>query len=115
MTRGKWRQKMDKTLYFVLALVITAGITYFIRLTPMIFIKGRIKNKFLKSFLYYVPYAVLSTLAFPAIVLTTSSPISGGAAAVGCIILAYRRKGLITCMIGGVLTVFLVGLFMMLI
>ena len=101
---------MNKTLYFVLALLITAGITYLIRLLPMICVRGRVKNRFLKSFLYYVPHTVLSTLTFPAILFCTESYISGILAVVVSIFLAYKGKGLITCMLGGVMTVFLTGL-----
>ena len=51
---------------------------------------------------YYVPYVVLSVLAFPAILLSTEHMISGLAAAVVCAALAFWRKGLITCMVGSV-------------
>ena len=93
---------MNKTAYFLLALLITAGITYLIRLLPLLFVRKRIKNEFLKSFLYYVPCVVLSVLAFPAILTATGNLASGAAAAAVCVLIAYRNKGLITCMIGSV-------------
>lgn len=93
---------MDKTVYFVLALLVTAGITYLIRLLPLLFVRKRIKNEFLKSFLYYIPYVVLSVLAFPAILTSTGNLASGIAAAVVCAILAYMNRGLIVCMLGSV-------------
>lgn len=93
---------MSKPLYFVIALLITAGITYLIRLLPFLFVRKRIKNRFLKSFLYYVPHVVLSVLAFPAIITATGNIISGIVAASVCIIMAYMRKGLLSCMLGSV-------------
>ena len=93
---------MSKPLYFVIALLITAGITYLIRLLPFLFVRKRIKNRFLKSFLYYVPHVVLSVLAFPAIITATGNVISGIIAASVCIVMAYMRKGLLSCMLGSV-------------
>ena len=93
---------MSKPLYFVIALLITAGITYLIRLLPFLFVRKRIKNRFLKSFLYYVPHVVLSVLAFPAIITATGNIISGIVAASVCIVMAYMRKGLLSCMLGRV-------------
>ena len=93
---------MSKQLYFVIALLITAGITYLIRLLPFLFVRNRIKNRFLKSFLYYVPHVVLSVLAFPAIITATGNLVSGIVAASVCIVMAYMRKGLLSCMLGSV-------------
>lgn len=93
---------MSKPLYFVIALLLTAGITYLIRLLPFLFVRKRIKNRFLKSFLYYVPHVVLSVLAFPAIITATGNVISGIIAASVCIVMAYMRKGLLSCMLGSV-------------
>ena len=93
---------MNPILYFILALLVTAGITYLIRLLPILFVRKRIKNRFLKSFLYYVPHVVLSVLAFPAIITATGNVISGIIAASVCIVMAYMRKGLLSCMLGSV-------------
>ena len=93
---------MSKPLYFVIALLLTAGITYLIRLLPFLFVRKRIKNRFLKSFLYYVPHVVLSVLAFPAIITATGNVVSGIIAASVCIVMAYMRKGLLSCMLGSV-------------
>ncbi len=92
-------------IYFFTALLVMAGVTYLIRLLPLIFIRRIITNRFIRSFLYYVPYAVLSAIAFPAIFLSTGSLISGILATVVCLLLAYRGKGLITCMLGSIATV----------
>ena len=96
---------MTRPVYFLLALLVTGGVTYLIRLLPLLFVRKRIKNPFLKSFLYYVPYAVLSAMAFPAILFCTENVISGFMAALVCAVLAYRKKGLISCMLGSVIAV----------
>ena len=101
-------------VYFFFALFVMAGITYLIRLLPLLFVRKRITNKFLKSFLYYVPYVVLSLLAFPDILLATHHLASGIAAASVCVILAYRNKNLILCMVGSVFAALLTELVIML-
>ena len=105
---------MSKTVYFILALLVTAGITYLIRVLPILFVRKRIKNEFLKSFLYYVPHVVLSVLAFPAIFTATGNLTSGVVAAVVCIVMAYMRRGLLTCMLGSVAAALLAEIVLML-
>ena len=56
---------------------IMAAVSYAIRVLPLTLIKKPIKNKFLQSFLYYVPYVTLAVMTFPAIVNATQSPIAG--------------------------------------
>lgn len=56
---------------------VMAAVSYTIRVLPLTLIKKPIKNKFLQSFLYYVPYVTLAVMTFPAIVNATQSPISG--------------------------------------
>ena len=74
---------MSKELYFVLALLATAGVTYLIRFLPLFLVRKRITSRFIRSFLYYVPYVVLSVLAFPAILYCTDSMLAGVAALAG--------------------------------
>ena len=71
--------------------IITTNI---IRVLPMTLIKGQIRNRFLRSFLYYVPYVTLAVMTFPAIVETTLSPFSGLVALVVGIVAAWRGAGL---------------------
>ena len=54
-----------------------AIVTYLIRMLPLTLIKKEIKNPFIRSFLYYVPYVTLSVMTFPAIIHATQSPVSG--------------------------------------
>jgi len=94
---------MGDGLKFALALAVMSGTTYLIRLIPIIFIKQKIKSTFLRSFLYYAPYTVLSAIAFPSIFFVTGNIVSGIAAVAVCVFLAYRSKGLIVVGFGGVL------------
>ena len=57
-----------------------AAVTYLVRVLPLTLIRGEIKNRTIRSFLYYVPYVTLAVMTFPAIVEATGSPISGWAA-----------------------------------
>ena len=69
--------------------------TYLIRVLPMTLFRKPIRSRFLRSFLHYVPYACLSAMTFPAILSSTASIISGTAALVTAVFLAYRGKSLI--------------------
>ena len=52
---------------FLTYLLVMAGVTYLIRMLPLAAIRGRVRSVFLQSFLYYVPYAVLGAMTFPAV------------------------------------------------
>ena len=76
---------------FVMALT-----TYLIRVLPLTVFRKPIQSRFVKSFLHYVPYACLTAMTFPAILSSTASILSGAAALVVAVILAYRGKSLLT-------------------
>ena len=61
-------------------ILVVAVVTYLIRVLPLTLIRREIKNRFLRSFLYYVPYVTLAAMTFPAILNVTGSPLVGGAA-----------------------------------
>ena len=69
--------------------------TYLLRVLPLTIFRKPIKSVFLRSFLHYVPYACLSAMTFPAILTSTATIISGAAALVVAVVLAYRGKSLI--------------------
>lgn len=69
--------------------------TYLIRVLPLTIFRKPIKSVFLRSFLHYVPYACLSAMTFPAILTSTATILSGAAALVVAVVLAYRGKSLI--------------------
>lgn len=96
-----------KTSYIIMGMVVMALTTYLIRVTPMVVFRKKITNRFVRSFLYYVPYAVLAAMTFPAIFSSTGSQLG---AVVGCIVavaLAWFNRGLLTVAVGAVAAVFL--------
>ena len=77
-------------IYILLAIVITN----LIRVIPMAFIKGPITNRFVRSFLYYVPYVTLTVMTFPDMILATPTPRPGVIALLAGILAAWFRLGL---------------------
>ena len=75
---------------------VMAGVTYMIRMLPLTLIQKKITNVYLKSFLYYIPYACLTAMTFPAILYATESVISAMAGFLAAILLALRKKSLVT-------------------
>ena len=103
---------MNKNIAFFLYLLLAAGVTYLIRMLPLVFCRKEITNKYVKSFLYYIPYTVLTAMTFPAIFYSTSSTASAIAGTVVAVVLAYFCRGLLTVAIGAVSSVFLFELIM---
>lgn len=93
-------------------LLIMSAVTYAIRVLPLTFIRKQIKNKFLQSFLYYVPYVTLAVMTFPAIMDATQSPIAGMAALLLGIIAAWFGAGLFPVSLLCCATVFILELFL---
>lgn len=94
--------------YILIGIAVMAVVTYLVRMLPMAIFRKKITSVRVQSFLYYVPYAVLAAMTFPAIFSSTGSRIS---AVVGCIVaifLAYFKKGLLTVAVGAAAAVFIV-------
>lgn len=70
--------------------------TYLIRCLPLTIFRKPIRSRFLRSFLHYVPYCCLTAMTFPAILTSTATILSGAAALIVGVILAYRGKSLLT-------------------
>lgn len=85
---------MNPTLYNYLAIFTAFGVSYLIRVLPLTLIRKPIKNRFIRSFLYYVPYVTLAVMTFPAIVQATQSPVAGIIALAVGIILSLIGAGL---------------------
>ena len=83
-----------------------------IRLLPLTLIKKEIRNVYIKSFLYYVPYVTLSVMTFPAILHATASVWSGAAALAVAVILAWKGKSLFQVSLAACAMVFLLELFL---
>lgn len=78
---------MRGNIYIYIA--IMALVTYLIRVVPLTIIRKQIKNKYLKSFLYYVPYVTLAVMTFPAILHATQSIYSGLLALIIGVVVAW--------------------------
>lgn len=85
---------MTPTIYNYLAIFTAFGVSYLIRVLPLTLIRKPIKNRFIRSFLYYVPYVTLAVMTFPAIVQATQSSLAGIIALVVGIILSLFGAGL---------------------
>ena len=88
---------------YIFAMAVT---TYLIRMLPLTVFRKPIKSRFIKSFLYYVPYACLSAMTFPAILYDTTYIYSGLAALVIAIVLSFRGKSLLTVSLASCAAVF---------
>ena len=98
---------MNETLTFFAYLLVAAGVTYLIRMLPLVFCRREITNRYVRSFLYYVPYTVLTAMTFPAIFYSTGgSTVSAVVGTLVAIVLAYFRRGLLTVAIGATVSVF---------
>lgn len=80
--------------YVLIAIALMILVTNAIRVIPVVLIRGEIKNRFVRSFLYYVPYVTLAVMTCPAIIETTGSPLAGGAALLLGIVAAWYGMGL---------------------
>ena len=84
---------MDKQS-IIICILLAIITTNLIRVVPMLLIKGQISNRFLRSFLYYVPYVTLAVMTSPSMVQATVSPVSGAVALITGIVAAWRGLGL---------------------
>ena len=97
---------------FGVYLIAMAGITYLIRMLPLVLVKKKIKNKYILSFLYYIPYAVLSVMTIPAIFYSTSYMVSAVVGFVIAFVLAYMKKSMVSVAAFSCVGVFVVELIM---
>ena len=90
---------------------VMAGVSYLIRALPMTLLRKPIKNRFIQSFLYYVPYVTLAVMTFPAILDATQSQWSGAAALIVGLIVAWLGADLFKTAVTCCAVVFLLELF----
>ena len=90
---------------YVLVMAVT---TYLIRAIPLVLLKKPIKNRFLRSFLHYVPTACLTAMTFPAILYATDNMVSGAAGLLVGMVLAFFNRSLLTVALASAATVFIV-------
>lgn len=94
------------------AIYITAMavVTYLIRMIPFAFFRRKIKSKFFRSFLYYIPYAVLSAMTVPAIFYSTGNILTAVAGTIMAFMLSYFNLPLIVVALSATATAFIAGL-----
>ncbi len=98
---------MKLTVY----ILVMAGVTYLIRMVPFAFFRQKIKSRFFRSFLYYIPYAVLSAMTIPAIFYSTGSYITAIVGTAAAIVLAYFGLPLIAVALAAAAAAYIAGFF----
>ena len=101
---------MQHNVLIYIAIVVL--VTYLIRVLPLTLIRKQIKNRFVRSFLYYVPYVTLAVMTFPAIIYATDSVWSGLAAVVVGVAVAWLSGNLVLVSVCACAVVFLLELFL---
>lgn len=95
----------------IIYIAVMAGVTYLIRMIPFTFFRRKIKSRFFRSFLYYIPYAVLSAMTIPAIFYCTGNVVTAAAGTVVAVILAYFDLPLIVVALAASGTALITGFF----
>ena len=103
---------MHSVYIYILCMAAT---TYLIRVLPLTLIRKPIKNRTVRSFLYYVPYVTLAVMTFPAIIQATEYPLAGVLALIAAVLLAYFGKGLLFVAVSSCAVVFITELIIKLI
>ena len=94
-----------------LYIFVMAMVTYLIRMIPFAFFSKKIKSRFFRSFLYYIPYAVLSAMTIPAIFYSTRNILSAAVGTAAAVLFAYFGAPLIVVALAAALAAYLTGLF----
>ena len=89
-------------------LLVMALVTYLVRSVPFVIFRSKIKNRFVRSFLYYIPYAVLAAMTIPAIFTATSNVYSAAVGLLVAVVMALFEKGLVTVALTSCAAVFAV-------
>lgn len=101
---------MNHNIYIYI--LVMAAVSYLIRMLPLTLIRKEIKNKTIRSFLYYVPYVTLAVMTFPSILLATSSIWSAWAALIVAIVMAWYGRSLLQVAVGACAIVFILEMFL---
>lgn len=106
---------MEITFQICMYILVMAGVTYLIRMTPFVLFRKNIKNKFIQSLLHYLPYAVLSAMVIPGVFSSTGSVVTASAGLAVACLLAFLNRSLITVALGASAAAYITGLIMTLI
>lgn len=94
----------------IIAVLLMCLVTYLPRMIPITLFKQQIKSNYVKSFLNYVPYAVLASLTFPDVFTSTRYLASGIVGTIFALYLAWKEKSLVTVAIGAIIVVYITEL-----
>ena len=94
------------TQYLIWAIVVMAAVTYLPRVIPLAVFRKKIKNRYIQSFLMYMPYGVLAAMVFPDVFTSTASLVSAILGTIAALILSYKNLGLLPVALCSVGTVF---------
>ena len=106
---------MTETQYMILLVLVMALVTYLIRMLPFIFFKKKIKSTFIKSLLYYLPYAVLTAMTFPSIFYVSGNVVTSTLGTVVAIIGSLTKRSLVVVAILAVVAILLADRIMLII
>lgn len=96
--------------YCLTAILIMALVTYLPRVVPITIFRGRIRSRYIRTFLDYTPYAVLGALTFPEIFYSTGNVLSAVAGTSVALVLAYFKRGLVVVALAAILAVYILQL-----
>ncbi len=91
-------------------IAVMAGVSFLIRVLPLTLIRRQIKSRFIRSFLFYIPYVTLAVMTFPAITQAASAPAAGIAALAVGILMSWFGAGLFPVAAACSITAFAVGM-----
>ena len=92
---------------FLAQVAVMAVVTYLVRVIPLALCRGQLKSRWVRDFLFYVPYAVLGAMTFPAVFSPTGSPLSALCGVAVGVALSWMEKGLVTVALAACAAVFL--------
>lgn len=101
---------MNETLMICAYLVVMAGVTYLIRAVPLVAFRRKIRSRFIRSMMYYLPYAVLSAMVLPAVFSSTGSVVTAAVGLLAAVVLALFDRSLIIVALGASGAAFLTGI-----
>jgi len=91
-------------------LLIMFGVTYLTRVAPLLIFRNKIENKFIRSFLYYIPYAVLGAMTFPAVFFASGNVPAAAVGVAVALVAAYFGRGLFTVSVLAAAAVYLAAM-----
>ena len=94
----------------IVYILVMAGVTYLVRMIPFTLFRQKIRSRYFRSFMHYIPYAVLSAMTIPAIFYSTNDLLTAIVGTVVAIVLAYLKKSLIVVALAASAAAMITGL-----